>query len=112
MGSATSTGHFRLLGKVGMSHLSTSCPIGNRDVRDRSMDNRHLQRLVESIIANMGDPPQDAKESDQRETKAFLNPLMPGRGSQSGHSTLSRGKPDTWGRATACRRLRRYIPEC
>jgi hypothetical protein len=66
----------------------------------RLHDNRHLQRLAESIAVNTGDPPRDDKGSEVKENARTLeSPDAPG-GSQSGHSTWSIGKLCTWGRAT------------
>ena len=66
----------------------------------RLHDNRHLQRLAESIAVNMGDPSRDEKESEVNGNARTQESSDAREGSQSGHSTLSQGKPDTWGRAT------------
>jgi hypothetical protein len=52
----------------------------------------------ESTVVNTGEPAMDVKESESRERKnlEYSDALT---GSQIGHSTLSRGKLCTWGRA-------------
>jgi hypothetical protein len=65
------------------------------------MDNRHLHDLVEFIIRNLGGPVNDVKESGSSGLETTSKTSNASTGSQRGHSTLSVGKPRTWGRATA-----------
>lgn len=55
---------------------------------------------------NVGEPLRNAKEGEVTENERTLEFSDVLRSSQSGHSTLSLGEPDTWGRTTAYRRLK------
>jgi hypothetical protein len=55
----------------------TPFSLGNRSERDRLVENRHLQRLAESIHGNTGEPSRDDKESEQVRTKELTNPPRP-----------------------------------
>jgi hypothetical protein len=55
----------------------TSYPVEDRNERERLIDNRHLQRLAESIQVNTGEPSRDVKESEQVGTKEPMNPPRP-----------------------------------
>jgi hypothetical protein len=68
--------------------------------RYRLYDNRHLHDCVESIIRNLGGPLNDVKESGSSGLETTPKTFDASKGSQRGHSTLSGGKPHTWGRAT------------
>jgi hypothetical protein len=63
--------------------------------------NHHLRDFVESINVNMGDHSRNVKESGSSELETAPKSSDVLGWSQRGHSTLSVGKPRTWGRATA-----------
>jgi hypothetical protein len=64
-----------------------------------------LSYLEESICVNTGELLRNVKEGEVKGNERTLELSNGLRGSQSGHSTQSQGKPGTGGRATAYRCL-------